>query len=304
MNSPVLKLQEMASSSTTDIAELLSRAKMISIKLGLQDISEWIEHELSGYPSNDVLPSYRILKNAPIQAFNPYVGWIPVQLSNNKRLYEEFYDSMTTLYIGNSISMLIEFSKGGSDLYSDLPNFMSTFLQNATHCKFRMAWYVNQAQITNILSSVRFKILDWALLLENKNILGEGLKFSPDEKKEALGMTINNTNIFHGNVNNGGTIGAGNTGDIHQKNTVIAGDFSSLEQQLKDYGIDDSDIADLRRIIDVSSKPVSKDNFGEKIGGWIGTIIGKAYSGGLKIAATAAPVLLTNALCHYYGIPV
>ncbi|HCC8073737.1 TPA: abortive phage resistance protein, partial [Klebsiella aerogenes] len=62
-NSPVLKLQDMASSSVTDIEELLLRAKMISVKLNLQDIAAWLEHELNGYPSNNLLPDYRIIKN-------------------------------------------------------------------------------------------------------------------------------------------------------------------------------------------------------------------------------------------------
>jgi hypothetical protein len=40
------KLQEMASSNSTDIEDLLSRAKMISVKLGLK-VSDWIEYELN-----------------------------------------------------------------------------------------------------------------------------------------------------------------------------------------------------------------------------------------------------------------
>ncbi|MBA0158153.1 hypothetical protein JFY74_18210 [Pectobacterium carotovorum] len=39
---PVLKLQDMAGSSSTNIEDLRSRAKMISVKLGLKDISEWL----------------------------------------------------------------------------------------------------------------------------------------------------------------------------------------------------------------------------------------------------------------------
>ncbi|MDC9596864.1 AbiTii domain-containing protein [Xenorhabdus anantnagensis] len=303
-NSPVLKLQDMASSSSTDIEELLSRAKMISVKLGLQDISEWIEHELNGYPSIDVLPSYRILKRAPIKAFNPYFGWIPTQFGNSENLNTEFYEILTTVHINNPVSMLTEFSKSDSILYSDLPPVMATLLQKTSGVDFRVAWCINPAQIINVFSNIRSRILDWALQLESKNILGEGLLFSSEEKNEAIGMTINNINNFHGNVNNAGAIGAGNTGEIHQQNTITAGDFNSLERQLKDYGIEDNDISELKEIVDYLPAPTSSDNFGEKIGGWIGNMIGKAYSGSLKIAGSAAPTLLTNALCHYFNIPV
>ncbi|HCD7245343.1 TPA: abortive phage resistance protein, partial [Klebsiella michiganensis] len=62
-NSPVLKLQEMASSNSTDIEDLLSRAKMISVKLGLKDISDWIEYELNSYSDIAYLPAYRIFND-------------------------------------------------------------------------------------------------------------------------------------------------------------------------------------------------------------------------------------------------
>lgn len=303
-NSPVLHLQEMASSSSTDISELLSRAKMISVKLGLQDISEWIEHELNGYPSIDNLPSYRVLKNNQLKAFNPYVGWIPTQFGNLASTDPELYELFTTVKINNPVSMLIEFSKNDGTLYSDLPSVMTEYLQRASGTSFRVAWCINPAQIVNIFSNIKSIILDWALLLESKNIFGEGLRFSFEEKQGAIGMTVNNINNFNGNVNNSGAIGAGNIGDINQENIVNEGDFSSLENQLKKYGIADDDITNLKEIIDELPKPVSSSNLDEKVGGWIGNMIGKAYSGSLKIAASAAPTLITNALCYYYGIPV
>ena len=277
---------------------------MISVKLDLKDISEWLEHELNGYPSHDLLPDYRILRNVPIRAFNPYAGWIPYQLSNTQGKYKDFYESLTTVHINNPVSMLIEYAKFDKTLYSDLPSLMAEFLQNAGDCDFRMAYSINPTQITKILSNTRSRILDWALLLERTGILGEGLLFSLEEKKEASGMTVNNINNFNGNVNNLGTIGAGNTGDIHQQNTITAGDFNSLERHLKEYGIDDNDIQDLKRAIDQSTVPTSSNNFGAKIGNWVGSMIGKAYSGSLKIAGTAAPALLTNAICAYFNIPV
>ncbi|EIJ6690381.1 TPA: abortive phage resistance protein [Escherichia coli] len=301
-NSPVLKLQEMASSKSTDVEELLSKAKMISVKLGLQDISEWLEHELNGYPRLDQVPDYRIITNAPVKAFNPYVGWIPYQLGNVED--KELYKSLTTIRISNPVSMLIEYAKKEDTLYSELPVFMADFLQKMAGCEYSMSWVINPAQITKILSHIKSKVLDWALLLESKNILGEGLLFSPEEKQEAVGMTVNNINNFNGHVNNSGAIGAGNTGDIHQQNTITAGDFNSLERQLKEYGIEDNDIRDLKLAIDQSSAPTSSNNLGGKIGNWVGSMIGKAYSGSLKIAGTAAPALLTNAICAYFNIPV
>ncbi|OAH95425.1 abortive phage resistance protein [Proteus mirabilis] len=302
-NSPVLKLQDMAGSSSTDITELLSKAKMISVKLGISDITEWIDHELNGYPSRNLLPKYRVLRDLPIEAYNPYIGWIPYQLGDC-RSHDALYESLTTIYFKNSVTELIELAKSAPPIRFRCSDEMSNFLQKISDCDFSMARCANPAQINNMFSQIKLIILDWALQLENKNILGEGLRFSAEEKKEAIEMTVHNTNNFHGNVNNTGAIGAGNTGNINQQNTINMGDFGSLKKQLKEYGISDNDILELKDIIDDTPKPVSSNNMGEKIGGWLGTIIGKAYSGSLKIAGSAAPLLLTNAICHYYGIPV
>ncbi|WP_064375276.1 hypothetical protein [Klebsiella michiganensis] len=301
-NSPVLKLQEMASSNSTDIEDLLSRAKMISVKLGLKDISDWIEYELNSYPNYDSLPEYRIIGGIPIRAFNPYHGWIPYQFSSDFDI--DAYKLLTTVHVTNPVSMLVQYSKSEKSLYSELPLPAVEFLQECSNCDFRMAWCINPSIITKILSNTRSRILDWALLLESKGILGEGLLFSQAEKREAATMTVNNINNFNGNVHNAGAIGAGNTGDIHQQNSITSGDFNSLARQLKEHGLDDADVTELEQLVKQTDKPTSKDEVEKGFGSWIGKITGKAFTGGLKIAGAAAPALLTNALCNYFNIPV
>lgn len=53
-----------------------------------------------------------------------------------------------------------------------------------------------------ILSTVRNKILDWALLLEESGIIGEGMTFSDEEKKKAQDTKVinNYTNNFYSKV--------------------------------------------------------------------------------------------------------
>ena len=308
-DSPVLKLQDMAGSSSTNIEDLLSRAKMISVKLGLKYISEWLEYELNGYPDNSLLPDYRILTETPIRAFNPYVGWIPYNLGKVNDQYQDIYDSLTTLNINNPVSMLAEYAKSESTLYSDLPAFMVDFLQKASNTTFRLCWSINPTQITKILSNIRSKILDWALQLESKGIYGKGLLFSLEEKNEAQSVTYHNTINNNGNgftvlgdVNNDKSVVGGTVSNVQLQN--ITGDFSVLERQLKDHGIDDADIQELKQVVEQIPKPTSKEEIEKGFGAWIGKITGKAFTGAIKIAGAAAPALLTNYICHHYGIPV
>lgn len=308
-DSPILKLQDMASSSSTNIEDLLSRAKMISVKLGLNDISEWLEHELTGYPNDVALPEYRVLRGHKVVGWNPFQGWIPFQLMNLLESDREAYELLTTLEFNNPVSMLVEYSKSESTLYSDLPEPCTDFLQKISGLDFRMCWPINPTLITRILSHIRAKILDWALLLESKGVYGEGLLFSPEEKREAQNVTYNNTINNNGNgmtvigdVKNDKSVVGGTVSNVQQQN--ITGDFSALERQLKEHGIDDADIKELKAAIDQTPKPDTKEDVEKGFGTWIGKMTGKAFTGAIKIAGAAAPALLTNYICHHYGIPV
>jgi len=303
-NSPVLKLQDMAGSSSCDIQELLARAKMIAVKLDLAEVTDWLNKEINGYPDRNQLPSYRLLNNLPIKAFNPYNGWIPFKIGSIALEDPKLYNILTTLQLVNPLSMLSNYAKSTETLYSDLPYPLANLLNSASQGPdFRLSWEINPALVTKILSAIRSRILDWSLDLEKAGILGEGLLFSQQEK-EAAHMTVNNnTNNFHAPVNNAGVIGSGN-GDITQNNSITSGDFNSLEKQLKEWGVSDEDVRTLHQVVQESPAPTSPDNFGSRIGEWLGNTIGKAYAGTLRIAGSAAPVLLTNAICQYYGIPV
>jgi len=308
-DSPVLKLQDMASSSSTPIEDLLSRAKMISVKLGLTDISEWLEHEIIGYPNFKSLPKYRIITDVPVKAHNPYVGYIPFNFGNLSKQNRGLYETFTTVHIINPVSMLNEFSKNENILYSDLPASKAIYLQEKTDCDYQLFWAINPAQITRIISNIRSIILDWALLLESKGIYGEGLLFSPEEKKEAQSVTYNNTINNNGSgltvigdVKSDKSVVGGTVIDVRQHN--ITGDFSSLASQLKEHGIDDADIQELKEIVDQSPAPATLGEVGKSFGAWIGKITGKCYTNSVKIAGAAAPAILTNAICQYFGIAV
>lgn len=297
-NSPVLELQELASSRTNDIVDVLLKAKMIAVKLGLNDLREWLEFEIDGYPNAQNLPEYRIGRGS-VKALNPVRGWIPVDFSN---IPSDIVDEILEYRITESISSMQGIDTEDNMLRLGMPPSMVEMLFGKGNIPPEVCWFFSANKATHIITTVRNKILDWSLDLESKGILGEGLRFSQKEK-EAAPMTVHNITNIHGNVNNAGVIGSGN-GDITQNNSITAGDFNSLEKQLKEWGVSDEDVRTLHQAVQESPAPTSADNFGSRIGEWIGNTIGKAYTGTLRIAGSAAPVLLTNAICHYYGIPV
>ncbi|MBN3215725.1 abortive phage resistance protein [Pectobacterium polaris] len=297
-NSPVLELQGLARDISSDIVGVLMQAKMIAVKLGLDELSDWFEYEIEGYPKNIDIPEYRTGQGI-VKVWNPYRGWENVDFSNIPP--STITEIQRFRIVESIVSMQRQEVNEGMLSLAMNPKLVS-FLFGAECTLPHVQWFFSANKLDHIVITVRNKILNWSLELEKKGIMGEGLLFSQKEK-EAAYMTVHNITNILGNVTNAGVIGSGN-GDITQHNTITAGDFNSLEEQLKEWGVSDEDVKTLRHAVEESPTPINADNFGSKIGGWLGNTIGKAYAGSLKITASAAPVLLTNAICHYYGIPV
>lgn len=298
INSPVLELQALASDRNSDIVGVLLKAKMIAVKLGLQGLKEWIEFEIDGYPSGVEIPEYRTGQGI-VRYWHRNYGWQNVEFRNTP---PDTIAIVQEYALAESISSMQKTYSEDGMLRLVLPPHFVELLFKGQGTPSEICWFFSVNKLTHVVTTVRNKILDWSLELEAKGILGIGLLFNQSEK-DAAPMTVHNITNIHGNVNNAGVIGSGN-GDITQNNSITAGDFNSLEKQLKEWGVSDEDIRSLRQTIEQSPVPTSADNFGGKVGGWLGNTIGKAYAGSLKIAASAAPILLTNAICHYYGIPV
>lgn len=206
MKGIVIELQEEALKDSTDIEELLRKAYLISKKLKLEDFEKWTRNELDGY--KEEVPDYRII-TGDIRAMNPYVGWIPVIFQDVPSKY------VNTMPMNNSIASIVDtYSSCNGTLYYSLSSEMVALLnRNSEHIFGSYSFKTSKSELKKIISAVRNKILEWALLLEENGITGEGLSFS--EKEIGIAQTtsvINNfTNNFYGDVDNS-SIDQGNEG--------------------------------------------------------------------------------------------
>lgn len=73
-------------------------------------------------------------------------------------------------------------------------------------------------------------------------------------------------------------------------------------EYLRAQAIEDNNLDELKKIIDEVPKPENKSNLGDKLGGWIGKMVGKAASGTWKVAPNVAAGLLIKAICTFYGL--
>ena len=274
----VHQLQAEAIDDTVSISGLLMKAKLVASKLGMEDLTEWIEFELGGYPSRAQVPPYRRFVNQP-QAFNPYVGWIPIELGGlpQKLIYE-----FTTIYIQESISNVERHALDSGKLEVRMPETLCEMLYagSDSHSRFKISWRFSAVSLNGVLAAVRGRILSWSLDLDKQGILGEGVNFSFKEK-EVASMIFKND--FSGAVINNSGVMASATGEVTQENTMTVGSFDSLREELKKIGVSDGEIDELQDAIKVSDQPLTEVGFSQKISEWLGKISVKAMQGGLKV---------------------
>ena len=104
-------------------------------------------------------------------------------------------------------------------------------------------------------------------------------------------------------INNTGDGNVVNTGDKASQTANIAinkGDWDKLRKTLMDQGIDDSDVSELKTIIDTEKPEGNK--VGPKALDWILKTSGKAVQGVGKIATGVTSSLLASLIKSYLGM--
>ncbi|HIC0119727.1 TPA: hypothetical protein ACWZMA_000235 [Escherichia coli] len=293
----VHQLQAEAVDDSSSISGLLMKAKLVASKLGLNDITEWIDFELNGYPSRAETPTYRRFSCRP-QAFNPYVGWIPIDLGGipEKILYE-----FTTVYLQESISNVEKHVADSGRLEVQMPHTLTEMLYmgHDSDSRFKISWRFSAFALSGVLTTVKGKILSWSLDLEQQGILGEGVNFSLREK-EIASMVFKND--FSGAVIHNNGVMASSTADVKQENTMSVGSsFDSLKEELKKLGINDAEIDELKVAIESSEQPLTEVGFSQNVSNWIAKIAGKAMQGGLKVGGAVAVGVIAKLITTHLG---
>lgn len=218
-----------ASDATKPVSQLLRRMKVAAVRLKLDDLEAWVEHELNGYPPGTAVPSYRIQSGTPMcehivrgheplniadEATRALLRQLPIQQSvgsienliaqpdNGNSIYWFNYDDQTT-------AQILAFNQG---------------LLRSVGIK------LDESRLVDVVDAVRDRILTWALSMEKAGVTGEGLSFTPTEQRAAQGVTNN----FYGDnarINQNST--------DNSTNTVVHGNLfgdlkTSIEQGVSD----------------------------------------------------------------------
>lgn len=226
----ILELQADALDESVSVLSLLRKAKVVSVKLGVITINEWLEHELSGYPKRSSIPEYRHILGRMV-CHNPYIGWIPLEITNL-----EHHKLLSERYLHQPLSELCQFTdanSAGNSVLLFFPADIATELKRGSG--FEPALEVAVNLIDGVIATVRNKILDFTLELERQGILGEGMTFTPKEKKAANSITYNvNIEYMTGSQLQQGTTGSTQTYKAQSTDLSAVAEF--VERLLPNIG--------------------------------------------------------------------
>ncbi len=199
------------SAERDDVLTVLRKARRLASKLGVNDIDDWLAAEQDGYDAEQPVPSYRMVKgylcfntNGPIPVGCGHVATGIMDYPGNIGVDRPMLDAM-----GEVLALLEPTSgKAKHGLYMPVDNRILRELRNtlneyiADQVTFLLR--MNVAQVRAIPEAVKDKILNWALALERRGVLGENMTFSEKEKSEAHAITFNISNSKIEQLNNMG----------------------------------------------------------------------------------------------------
>lgn len=186
----ILELQADTLDPHARTSDLLRKALVISKKLGINEIERWITNELNGYTEREEIPAYRKIRGE-VKVWNPYHGWQPLNFGD-----PEHGEALSSRTIGQPISELDELREGGKDASLHVPfsQKITNALMRNMEVPLQPSLHVPHTEIVGILDTVRNNLLQWALELEQKGVIGEGMTFSKEEKSAATQVTYQITN--------------------------------------------------------------------------------------------------------------
>lgn len=190
MSGLVLELQADALNRTVHVSDLLRKALVVSRKLGVKHIEDWLEKELRGYGPEDEIPSYREVRGS-IKVWNPYHGWQPLNFHD-----AEMGEKLSQRSITQPIGELDEINarKSGGHLEVPFPEHIKNRLMALMEVPLNPTLHIAYTEVTGILDAARNSVLNFALELEEQGILGDGMSFSKEEKTAASQVTYHVTN--------------------------------------------------------------------------------------------------------------
>lgn len=291
--------------SNVDLPSLLRKCKLLAARINNNELAQWVDHELNGYPTTDGLPSYRVLR---VQSFGDFYGPFGKGIKNapipEGSIPAEYRDYATTEYLLEGVSELAAlaasdppspiiqfrwnpdlFVRVGSNIYPNLNCFS--------------AWKsFSKSAIVGILDIVHNKVLDLTIKIEaelpDATDPASLTAISQERSQQIFQMVIlgDVANLAYGSSE------VTQDAEVH----VSRGDFSSLRELLIGLGVSEEEIDELKVALKEDDQSEERGSLGSRTSQWIGNMIAKTVSGTWDASTSVAADVLKKAILSFLGL--
>lgn len=292
---------DVLSDKTGSLTDAMLKTKVLMHKIGHKELAQWVNDELNGYGQDQPIPPYRVVGvrlagNVQNQAWRQTNMTLPTM-----HLSGDLHKRLTVAELHQSVGALEQYAVATHSLKSPVPpELYQTLSEPFENVWVTSAWtQIEATQIVGVLIEIRSRLLDFVLNLQDE------LGGVPESEMKEAAKGVNAGDMFNAAVFGDNTtiiVGHANTATI--TNTAGKGDFNALAETLKNAGVDDTDVAELKTAIeqDDTAVVVAEKQFGPRVKAWLTTMAGKAIDGAWSVGLAAGGKLLADALGAHYGI--
>jgi hypothetical protein len=280
----------------------LLKTKVLASRIGNNNLMAWVDGELSGYEENAQLPEYRESKGVPEGNYlngNMQYSNAAIPIAHLKA---DVAKGLTKIVMRDSISSIENLiGKKGLKMSVNAQTklYLEQTIQDLGNPYFQILnvnLQIPASFLTDILSNVRSKLLDFMLKIENE--FGQETEIQELKSKTAVINNIMNNTI---NANgDGNVINTGNNTSISASINITKQNKEQLESALKDNHVDQTDITELLTVID--EEQPNDVCFGKKVNRWMHKMLAKSLDGSWQVGIGSAGTLLADAVKKYYGL--
>lgn len=292
-----------------NLSSALLKTKVLSSRIDNAALNNWVSKELDGYDEDETPPEYRRLSarvtmnyiNGNLKLTKQPIPMNGMNKGTRSRLENiELRQTMATLQSfsqvkGNdilSVSVSAETVAYVQNYIEQTGNTAPNFLIISIDRVFSVH------AVSQILAVVRSRLLSFMLQIEKEfgSITDiESLKSKNQQITHIVNNTINNTG-------DGNMVNTGNSSTVNATITINKGDLVTLENKLRELGLQTSDINDLRNVINTETPDAASKRFGPQVNQWLRKMLDKAMDGSWQIGIGTAGGVLAEIINSYYGI--
>ncbi len=156
-----------------DLESLLKQLKLLLTDLGKEDLIEWVNYEIEGYPNDDKLPEYRkypgILKGTFLN-YNTQCKNVPIPLKPDTP--DVVKEHTRNVFFREGVSALGKLKDSSGSVYMSIPGDLLLPIQkySAVSMTYLMSAGIEVSDTVpySILSTIENKAMDILLLLEKE----------------------------------------------------------------------------------------------------------------------------------------